>query len=68
MWLALDHAEPDNGCLWSVTRDILLLYADTIIEPFRYVKDSHKQGMRTHQVSGVLGFSQKCTDYSDVVW
>lgn len=44
MWLALDDADEENGCLI-------------------YSRGSHKKGMRNHQASGVLGFSQKCTDY-----
>lgn len=31
--------------------------------PCRYVKGSSSKPIRPHQPSGVLGFSQKCTDY-----
>ena len=41
MWLALDAADAENGCLV-------------------YTTGSHKTGIRPHQASGVLGFSQKC--------
>eukprot|EP00039_Didymoeca_costata_P025885 m.14460 g.14460 ORF g.14460 m.14460 type:complete len:267 (-) comp5104_c0_seq1:997-1797(-) len=44
MWLSLDFATEENGCLV-------------------YVKESGFKGMRQHQASGILGFSQKCTDY-----
>jgi hypothetical protein len=41
MWMALDAADEENGCLV-------------------YTTGSHKTGIRPHQASGVLGFSQKC--------
>ena len=44
MWVALDHADEDNGCVW-------------------YVRGSKERGMRPHEASGLLGFSQKCSDY-----
>lgn len=44
MWLALDKADEENGCLV-------------------YVKGSGGGPIRPHQPSGILGFSQKCTDY-----
>jgi len=31
----------------------------------RYVRGSHRRGMRPHQMSNVLGFSQGISDYSD---
>jgi ectoine hydroxylase-related dioxygenase (phytanoyl-CoA dioxygenase family) len=44
MWVALDDADEENGCLV-------------------YVKGSGVGPLRPHQPSGILGFSQKCTDY-----
>jgi phytanoyl-CoA hydroxylase len=44
MWVALDEADEENGCVW-------------------YVKGSADRGMRPHEASGLLGFSQKCSDY-----
>jgi len=46
MWLALDRADEDNGCL-------------------RYVVGSTADGLRPHDFSGVLGFSQTITDYGE---
>ena len=44
LWVALDAADKDNGCL-------------------RYVRESYRHGIRPHNTSKVLGFSQGITDY-----
>lgn len=44
MWVALDDANEDNGCVW-------------------YVRGSAGRGLRPHEPSGTLGFSQRCSDY-----
>lgn len=44
MWVALDPADEENGCL-------------------RYVRGSHRHGIRPHSQTRVLGFSQGITDY-----
>ncbi len=44
MWLGLDDADADNGCVI-------------------YVRGTKEQGLRPHEPSGVLGFSQQCLDY-----
>lgn len=44
MWLALDDADEDNGCV-------------------RYVRASHRKGMREHSRTNTLGFSQGITDF-----
>lgn len=44
MWLALDVADEENGCV-------------------RYVRGSHKHGMRKHARTKTLGFSQGIVDY-----
>lgn len=44
LWLALDPADDENGCL-------------------RYVAGSHRRGIRTHNATSVLGFSQGISDY-----
>lgn len=44
MWLALDAADEDNGCV-------------------RYVRASHRKGMRAHALTGTLGFSQGISDF-----
>ena len=44
MWLALDEADEENGCI-------------------RYVRGSHRSGMRPHGRSETLGFSQGITDF-----
>jgi phytanoyl-CoA hydroxylase len=44
MWLALDLADEDNGCV-------------------RYVKASHRKGMRPHTLTETLGFSQGVSDF-----
>ena len=44
MWLALDEANEENGCL-------------------RYVRGSHKKGLRPHSRTQTLGFSQGITNY-----
>ena len=44
LWLALDAADEENGCL-------------------RYVRGSYREGIRPHDTSRVLGFSQGITDY-----
>ncbi|MFP6872420.1 MAG: phytanoyl-CoA dioxygenase family protein [Verrucomicrobiales bacterium] len=44
MWLALDEADEDNGCV-------------------RYVKASHRKGMRPHTLTDTLGFSQEISDF-----
>jgi phytanoyl-CoA hydroxylase len=46
IWLALDRADEQNGCL-------------------RYVPGSHRLGVRPHQTTKVLGFSQGISDYND---
>ena len=46
MWVALDSADEENGCL-------------------RYVKGSHRHGIRPHNSTEVLGFSQGIVDYSN---
>lgn len=46
MWLALDHANHENGCV-------------------RYVKGSHRLGMRPHDRTDVLGFSQGIVDFGN---
>ena len=48
MWLALEPANLDNGCL-------------------RYVRDSLAGGLRKHDYSGVMGFSQCIVDYDSSV-
>ncbi len=45
MWLALDDADEENGCV-------------------RYVRGSHKHGMRKHARTQTLGFSQGIVDYA----
>ena len=45
MWLALDDATRENGCL-------------------RYTLGSAQRGMRSHDYSGIMGFSQRIDDYS----
>lgn len=44
MWVGLDDADEENGCVV-------------------YVADTKAQGIRPHEPSNVLGFSQKCLDY-----
>jgi len=44
LWLALDPADKENGCL-------------------RYVPGSHRNGIREHCLTNVLGFSQGIPDY-----
>lgn len=44
MWLGLDFADEENGCL-------------------RYVKGSHKKGLREHGRTQTLGFSQGIADF-----
>ncbi len=44
MWLALDAADEENGCV-------------------RYVRGSHRRGMREHARTSTLGFSQGIVDY-----
>ena len=44
MWLGLDYADEENGCL-------------------RYVRGSHKKGLREHGRTQTLGFSQGITDF-----
>jgi phytanoyl-CoA hydroxylase len=44
MWLALDDATRENGCL-------------------RYTLGSARRGMRSHEYSGIMGFSQHIVDY-----
>lgn len=44
MWLGLDHADEENGCL-------------------RYVRGSHRKGLRPHGRTQTLGFSQGMTDF-----
>lgn len=46
MWVALDAADEENGCL-------------------RYVRGSHLNGIRPHNATEVLGFSQGIVDYGD---
>eukprot|EP00927_Polykrikos_kofoidii_P071975 TRINITY_DN68154_c0_g1_i1.p1 TRINITY_DN68154_c0_g1~~TRINITY_DN68154_c0_g1_i1.p1 ORF type:complete len:296 (+),score=34.12 TRINITY_DN68154_c0_g1_i1:65-952(+) len=46
MWLALEPADEENGCL-------------------RYVRGSRSRGMRPHDFSGVMGFSQRITDFDE---
>lgn len=45
IWVALDAADEENGCL-------------------RFVRGSHKRGLRPHERSTVLGFSQVVSDWS----
>ncbi|MFT4542110.1 MAG: phytanoyl-CoA hydroxylase [Planctomycetota bacterium] len=44
MWLAIDDADEENGCV-------------------HYVKGSHLLGLREHQRTSTLGFSQGISDY-----
>jgi phytanoyl-CoA hydroxylase len=44
MWLGLDYADQENGCL-------------------RYVKGSHRKGLREHGRTQTLGFSQGMIDF-----
>ena len=44
MWLGLDYADEENGCL-------------------KYVKGSHRRGLRDHGRTQTLGFSQGMTDF-----
>ena len=44
MWVALDKADEENGCL-------------------RYVVGSHREGIRKHGASDILGFSQGIVDF-----
>lgn len=44
MWLALDTADEENGCM-------------------RFIPRSHRQSMRPHQQSNVLGFSQGISNF-----
>ena len=46
MWLALDPADRENGCV-------------------RYVKASHRKGMRPHALTNTLGFSQGISDFGN---
>lgn len=46
MWLAVDAADEENGCL-------------------RYVRGSAARGLRPHDFSGVMGFSQRLVAYRD---
>lgn len=49
----------------AVTGWLALDPADLENGCLRYVKDSHKAGIRDHQLSGVLGFSQCLKQYPD---
>ena len=44
MWLALDEADEENGCV-------------------RFVRGSHRRGLREHARTGTLGFSRGIADY-----
>ena len=44
MWLGLDYADEENGCL-------------------RYIRGSHKKGLREHRRTQTLGFSQGMIDF-----
>lgn len=44
LWLALDGADEENGCV-------------------RYVRGSHRKGLRSHSRTTTLGFSQGISDY-----
>jgi len=44
MWLALDPADEENGCI-------------------RYARGSHRDPVRPHDITSVIGFSQGITDY-----
>ena len=46
IWLALDHADHQTGCL-------------------HFIPGSHLQGIRPHQLSGNLGFSQTIADFTE---
>ncbi|MDE0571706.1 MAG: phytanoyl-CoA dioxygenase family protein [Verrucomicrobiales bacterium] len=46
MWLALNDANEENGCV-------------------RYVKGSHLKGIREHDLTGTLGFSQGISNYGN---
>ncbi len=46
MWLALNEADEENGCL-------------------RYIPGAHKRGIRPHQLTQIVGFSQGITDFGE---
>ena len=46
IWLALDHANEQTGCLY-------------------FIPGSHLRGIRPHQLSGNLGFSQTIVDFTE---
>ncbi len=46
MWLALNEADEENGCL-------------------RYLPGAHRRGVRQHQMTQIVGFSQGITDFGD---